>query len=390
MKNVGEIINCYGCGICAASCPANIVEIGLNVHGYYEPRITNQSKCIECGLCLKNCAFHQDALASEPTHLQSWGAWSNDAIIRKKCSSGGLGFEICRQLLNDGYKIIACKYNYDKNIAEHYVAQSVDSLIDSIGSKYIQSYTPDAIRKMNRSEKYVIVGTPCQIDSIRRLVRQKKMDENVILIDFFCHCVPSMLSWNAYTKMVEKKIGHIEYISWRNKLEYGWHDSWIMSANTGNDSSIRNDIEDSTSKTDKWISKKTQGDLFYKIFLGELDINPACSKNCKYKMSNSSADIRIGDAWGDHYKMNEYGVSAVLGLTSKGIDIITSLKNITLEPIPYQVATEGQMKKNARPKAMSPIVKVMLRKKMPLDGFTFSSVFFAQRLLSKVRRTLKL
>ena len=29
-------------------------------------------------------------------------------------------------------------------------------------------------------------------------------------------------------KMLEPKIGKITYASWRNKFDYGWHDSWLM------------------------------------------------------------------------------------------------------------------------------------------------------------------
>lgn len=47
-------------------------------------------------------------------------------------------------------------------------------------------------------------------------------------MDFYCHCVPSMLAWKAYVKMLEPKIGKVTYASWRNKFEYGWHDSWLM------------------------------------------------------------------------------------------------------------------------------------------------------------------
>ena len=37
-----------------------------------------------------------------------------------------------------------------------------------------------------------------------------------------------MLAWKAYIKMLEPKIGEVTYASWRNKFEYGWHDSWLM------------------------------------------------------------------------------------------------------------------------------------------------------------------
>ena len=58
----------------------------------------------------------------------------------------------------------------------------------------------------------------------------------------------------------------------------------------------------------KWLEEKslyqsrmTEGDLFYKIFLGNYCLNECCYKDCKYKLCHSAADIRIGDLWGKTY-----------------------------------------------------------------------------------------
>ena len=39
MNNISDIKNCYGCGVCAAACPRNIIQIRLNKKGFYEPYI---------------------------------------------------------------------------------------------------------------------------------------------------------------------------------------------------------------------------------------------------------------------------------------------------------------------------------------------------------------
>lgn len=59
-ENVSKIKDCYGCGVCVISCPKNIVEIKFNTKGFLEPTIIDQTKCIECGLCLNNCAYNHD------------------------------------------------------------------------------------------------------------------------------------------------------------------------------------------------------------------------------------------------------------------------------------------------------------------------------------------
>lgn len=99
----------------------------------------------------------------------------------------------------------------------------------------------------------------------------------------------------------------------------------------------------------------TEGDLFYKIFLGNYCLNECCYKDCKYKLCHSAADIRIGDLWGKTYAGENKGTSAVLSFTSKGTEIIEELSSTScsFEQILPSVATEGQM---ARP-ANSPWVK---------------------------------
>ena len=56
MKNISEVHDCYGCGVCATACGRKIIEIGLNKDGFYEPHITDESRCIECGICTEVCA----------------------------------------------------------------------------------------------------------------------------------------------------------------------------------------------------------------------------------------------------------------------------------------------------------------------------------------------
>lgn len=226
-NNISQIKNCYGCGVCAASCPSKIISIVQNANGFYEPRINELERCKDCGLCVEVCAFSHDEIAGSPTPLHSYAAWSKDKRVQRKCSSGGVGFEIGKVLIDEGYKVCGVRYDAEAAVAEHYIAGTKEELVQSIGSKYIQSYTLDGFRGINRKDKYLVTGTPCQIDSFRRLIRQRKIEDNFVLLDFFCHSVPSMLTWKYYLKQVEKKVGKVTYASWRNK-QTGWHDSWNM------------------------------------------------------------------------------------------------------------------------------------------------------------------
>lgn len=373
--NISNIHNCYGCGVCAACCAKNTISIELNRDGFYEPSIMNEAQCTHCGICTEVCAFSHSELANaDATPLKSWAAWSKDEQVRRKCSSGGIGFEIGKQLIKQGYKAVGCRYNVSHQRAEHYIATTVEELIASIGSKYIQSYTAEAFRQIERKgQKYLVTGTPCQIDSFRRMIRKFRCEDNFILLDFFCHCVPSMHAWKAYIKMLEPKIGEVTYASWRNKDDAEWRESYNIHL-TGTKSSM--------------CSRKSNGDLFFKLFLGDICIGPQCENQCKYKYDHSSADIRIGDLWGDTYKDDQKGVSALIAFTEKGRELVEGLKEVTLIEHPFELVAEGQMDKNAKARELRSLVVSMLRNNYSLNGIPMKCVFLLQRIITKLKNIL--
>lgn len=348
MNNIGNIKHCYGCGVCATACSRKIINLILDSDGFYVPHISDVSKCTNCGICTEVCAYLHDNLSLQNPEIHPYAAWSKDHLVRRKCSSGGVGFEIGKYLLGQGYKVCGVRYDAGKNRAEHYIATSVEELIPSVGSKYIQSYTVDGFKAINRRAKYLVTGTPCQIDSFRRYIQKFRCEDNFVLLDFFCHGVPSMLIWKKYTEWAEKRVGKITYASWRNKWT-GWHDSWVMGIDGERHGEKINwhDSYDMLIREKKSCveSRMSQGDMFYALFLGNLCLGKQCYTHCKYKYDKSSADIRIGDMWGDTYKDNEDGVSCAIAFTNLGKTVLTNL-NCEIIPYSFEIVASGQLKKS--------------------------------------------
>ena len=387
MKNIASVQECFGCGVCAVACPRKVISIRLSKDGFYQPYIDAPNHCINCSICLDVCAYSHVDLSLSTNPLVNYAAWSREVAVRRKCSSGGIGFEIGRSLIHKGYKVCGVRYNIKTNCAEHYIATTVEELIPSIGSKYIQSYTVDGFKVIDRKEKYLITGTPCQIDSFRRYIRRFHCEDNFVLMDFFCHSVPSMHIWNNYVRYAERKLGKLTYVSWRNKFT-GWHDSWAMSID-GERTGCRVDWHDSYNllmreKKGSLNSRLSKGDIFYKLFLGDYYCNPACRRNCKYKYDKSSADIRIGDLWGKTYKDNEDGVSAVVAFTEKGKVILKDINCVFIEH-PFEIVAEGQMKRNCGEACLTPIVQPLLRDgiTLPVQGWVI--LFKMESILKRIK-----
>jgi hypothetical protein len=201
-----------------------------------------------------------------------------------------------------------------------------------------------------------------------------------------------MLAWKAYIKMLEPKIGKVTYASWRNKFQYGWHDSWLMGMD-GENTSKPVDWHDGYNllireKKSFVQSRMSQGDLFYKLFLGDICLGTQCQKACKYKWDKSSADIRIGDLWGKTYSKDEKGVSALVSFTEKGRDLVESLDDVTLIEHPFEVVAEGQMKQNAKQRELTPLFMYLLRNEYRINGFIFQMVLFLQRVVGKIHKLI--
>lgn len=398
MNNINGTKDCYGCGVCAIVCAQKIITISLNSSGFYSPKITDLSVCTNCGLCLSVCAYQSDQVEKSNDDIKSYSGWSKDSLVRRKCSSGGIGFELGLHLLKEGYKVCGVRYNVEKNQAEHYIAKTKEELVQSAGSKYIQSYTVDGFSAINRKEKYLVTGTPCQIDSFRKYIKKFRVEDNFVLMDFFCHGVPSKLMWDKYIKEVEKKTGKITYVSWRNKFT-GWHDSWSMAID-GENVGEKVNWHDSYNmlirkKKTYYNSRLSQGDLFYKMFLGNSCLGKACYDKCKYKMYSSAADIRIGDMWGNYYKDNEDGVSAILAFTDKGKSILSNMDNCKLVQMDKEIVTEGQMKSAAKRNLLyEPILNLLRREEVSLQFIKLSIlqplylIYLPIKVINRIKRIL--
>lgn len=327
------IHQCTSCQLCGAVCPKGAITIGLDKEGYYRPTV-NDELCIDCGLCVKVCYKYDnqiklstaDSLKTKPLYA----SWAKDNELLKDTTSGGIGDLLAKQLIIDGYKVVGVVYCEEKTRAEHRIAETREETIPFRGSKYIQSYTLDALKKIVadcKNSKYAVFGTPCQIYALHKFAELRKIRDNFIFIDLFCHGCPSLLAWTKYQKQIKENNGveQFDQVVFRSKIR-GWGSFNVVFKKGG--------------KT--YFSNKACDDGFYELFFCDQILNEGCN-DCRLRGTIEYTDIRLGDFWGKKFLNNRTGVSAVCLATERGESLFQKVKEnlVSLECryeecLPYQ------------------------------------------------------
>ena len=307
---------CTSCQLCATMCARDAIKIILNDDGFYRP-VVDADKCTDCGLCAKICyRFEEELKITTPEQLantQLYSAWSNNDELVRNTTSGGIGDLLAHELLSQGYKVVGCVYNDEKVRAEHRIATTEEKLIPFRGSKYIQSYNFDAFKEVVKNckkEKYAVFGTPCQIYALSRIAEIKKVRDQFVFVDLYCHGCPSLHVWTKYHDYIKKtkKLDHFDHVEFRSKVA-GWGTFYVVAV-----------------VVDGKLVFKSKKNLsgFYELFFCDQVLNDACA-GCLLRGTLAYTDIRIGDFWGKKYLKNTRGVSGVSVVTDRGIKLFNKV-----------------------------------------------------------------
>lgn len=328
------IRECTSCQLCGAVCPTSAISISLNKDGFYRP-IIDDSKCIDCGLCVKSC-YKFDAHIHETIDLSSkilYAAYANDVKIIDSCTSGGIADLLATRLIEQGYKCIGVEYDCVNNVAKGAVATTINDIKSFRGSKYIQSFSVNAFKTLVndcKNTKFAIFGLPCQIYAIDKLLRRLKIREQHVLIDLYCHGCPSLNVWTKYIAELKKKylVKNVLSANFRSKVR-GWG-NFVLEV-----------VVEGKTKPETIISPKLN-DPFYELFFSDLVLNDSCP-DCKLRSTLEYTDIRLGDFWGHCFVNNNEGMSGVTIASTLGSKIFELIKgdicfseNNFINFLPYQ------------------------------------------------------
>ncbi len=306
MELLKEKEKCCGCRVCEKVCPKSAITMEEDENGFLYPHIDEQ-KCIDCGLCLKKCAFqsgYKTRKEFEPSY--GYAARHKDFATMMKSRSGGAFPVLSDIILKEHGVIYGCGYDETEGFYKvvHKKAQNQVQRDEFCGSKYVQSdlgnVFPELKEELEKGTRVLFSGTGCQVGALHTYLGKEY--ENLITVDIVCHGVPSPKIWREFLHMREKETHKkITGVDFRDKSKFGWKAHW----------------ESLTIGEEKMSSQ-----LYRKIFSMAVATRPSCFQ-CVYANKNRPGDITLADFWGHEKAVpgfydDDKGLSLVLVNTEKG------------------------------------------------------------------------
>ena len=194
LKSINEVISngyCLGCGLChAIEKNTEIVERNGNLISNYSKK--DRGHIAVCPGAGYDIVDSGKRIHSAKNYSYELG-WYNelnlvqslDTTLLKKASSGGAMTTIALFMLEKGYVdgVICTKYTYDSPTPRPttYIARNKEELIEGQGSKYCPTSTLSILSQLQAEEKYVLIGTPCQIAGWRKYQKELNPSINIVL-----------------------------------------------------------------------------------------------------------------------------------------------------------------------------------------------------------------
>lgn len=312
---------CCGCTACQAVCPHDAVAIKPDALGFPYPEV-DMELCVDCGLCERVCAFMPDCRRHEPADeclsVEAYAARHDADDVVDGSQSGGVFTALSDVVLSDGGVIYGAAYDGLTGVRHIRVSDAVGRNLLR-GSKYVQSDMNRIFRQvmedLRGGLKVMFTGTPCQVAGLRSYIPER-LRENLVLVDFICHGVPSPKVWEDYVGYMSRK-GRVVKAMFRDKSVAGWKNH--------SDSFIYED------------GKKRTGDTFRVLFYKNIMLRHNCGR-CPYDVTSHQSDVTIGDFWGVEEVLPEMdsksGTSLVFCNTEKGRDLLADAsKDLSLAPV---------------------------------------------------------
>lgn len=309
--NSKGIHDCCGCTICATACTKGCITIYQDKEGYYCAH-ADDSVCTNCEKCLSVCnKFKKYETDATTLPLECYVGYNNNHQVRVASSSGGIASALAQTAIENGYCVVGATLDLGAKTVRHILIENYEDIELIRGSKYFPSYATDVARELKKSEKALIIATPCQIYAMKQLYTDKK---DFIYVDFKCFGPSGYRLFHKYfdylntinqsgIKRINFRDKHISWKAWGPKIEF-------------NDGTI--------------YHKSNPFDPWALIFNHYHYLKDSCL-SCDHYKSVTAADIRIEDAWHQMQQVSKdswkNGLSLISVHTQKGKEFFAKTRS---------------------------------------------------------------
>ena len=306
---------CQQCGICESVCPKKAISFSLLENGLQRVIIDN-SKCILCGKCVNICPaniendfqYYFKSFRDKTYFL----GYNRDNEIRQNSSSGG----VCKTIIIEGLKngfidgvyTLKRTTQYPYAEGEFYTNRNIPSYNDLPNSIYHSVMACSNIKKIEKCNRLVLVGTSCQLRALEKIAKNKCNE--LIQICIFCKQQKTLDSTRFLAKIIGEKID--------NDMKF-----CAQYRGTGWPGVVK--INNSSLPWHR-AAQLPFGRRLWTV--------PGCDVCGDSYGIESNADITLMDPWIIREK-NELGDTLITVHTEKGLKILKDIPNIVLEAKSY-------------------------------------------------------
>lgn len=294
--------DCCGCGACASSCPVDCIEMRCDSEGCEYPHVDDDG-CVGCGKCISACpVINRKPEIERPQ--KAFLVQHRDSQVLLESTSGGAMTALAQAVIDNGGIVFGAGFLGEdmrwragdapgKLVVGHFGVDEVLELCRFRNSKYVQSSVGPAYREVReelaKGREVLFTGTPCQCEGLISYLGSKP--EGLRVADVVCHAVVCRSVFSAYVDWVERRVGPIDAIRFRDKATYGYNYSNICAVVRGEVMSERVPY-----------SAGVESGPYLRAFFGNLSDRQICYV-CPFKKRYRESDLTCWDC----FDPSEYG-----------------------------------------------------------------------------------
>lgn len=231
---------CTGCGICEGACPCGAISTIVKDNRFYpsidDNKCRNNKGCHRCydacpglGINLFKRAsqlYIEDEVKENKfigRYINCYTGYSNNKDLRYHAASGGVVSQFLIWLLENDKIDGAVVTRFDKHSSlkvKTFIATTHEDILLAKGSKYAPVSLHNTVQDIMaaKGHRYVVVGIPCQIEGMRKLMAiDKRLCEKIVgLFAIYCSGTRTF----NFTEYVMKERGInlnvLDYLAYRD------------------------------------------------------------------------------------------------------------------------------------------------------------------------------